>query len=495
MYDVLKTATERVANLLTRGTPTNQFPLEIWTRIFDLAVDHGSEEHTKQVIPLTHVCQYWRTILLSYPRMWSTVYMKPGNPTAISKWLVRSQNAPLTVIAEFTDFYEHPPCLYEDSAIATLAYNNDDEVCHRHEAILSLNRLLPHRSRIRDLSILLHSSDPYWDDDEGDHVGEPTLLYHQFFRQSLPNLQRLDFCAVHVEQTRYMIPIPDSLFANNLPGLKELRFLGVTRGLTTTVKNLVSCEIGCLSESAGPTIFYPDELLAFFDNNKTVKSLTINECEFLADGPWVPAVTSMTDLKFFKIECLFDRHLEKILNFIRAPQFKDLDTIHLSLPPSFVEVVATDGSGHTLEFSRSSRDRQNFDPLQYFGAVITTLRMDPGITLEQLGDEPESYDLFRSFDAVQVLEFEGVIADFVQNALSTTGVFPGLRVIRVAVSRHDCVRVLRSLAIASKRRMMEGNPLTTIEPLLVEEDGLDESLRVEWEESYKAEDVHNSLSG
>lgn len=122
--------------------------------------------------------------------------------------------------------------------------------------------------------------------------------------------------------------------------------------------------------------------------------------------------------------------------------------------------------------------------------------MDPGITLERLGDEPESYDLFRSFDTVQVLEFEGVIADFVQNALSTTGVFPGLRVIRVAVSRHDCVRVLRSLAIASKRRMMEGNPLTTIEPLLVEgEDGLDENLRVEWEESYKAEDVHNSLSG
>ena len=149
-------------------------------------------------------------------------------------------------------------------------------MCPRHEAILSLNRLLPHRSRIRDFSILLHSSDPYWGDDEGDHVGEPTLLYHRFFRQSLPNLQRLDFCAVHVEQTRYMIPILDSLFANNLPRLTELWYLGVARGLITTVKNLISCEISCWLDSAGPAILYPDKLQVFFENNKTIKSLTVN---------------------------------------------------------------------------------------------------------------------------------------------------------------------------------------------------------------------------
>ena len=187
MYEVLKAATGRVANLLNEGTPTYRLPPEILARILYLAVDHGSEEHAGQVIPLTHVCQYWRTLLLSYPRMWSTLCMKPGNPIVISEWLTRSQNAPLTVIAEFTDAYEHPPCRYEDLATATLADTFDLDVCPRHEAVLSLDQLLPHRSRIRDLTILFHSSDPDWDD--GDH-GEPELLHHHFFKNGLPNLQR-----------------------------------------------------------------------------------------------------------------------------------------------------------------------------------------------------------------------------------------------------------------------------------------------------------------
>ena len=43
--------------------------------------------------------------------------------------------------------------------------------------------------------------------------------------------------------------------------------------------------------------------------------------------------------------------------------------------------------------------------------------------------------------------------------------------------------------------MEEGNPLNAIEPLLVEgEDGLDQSLRVEWEESCKAENIQRFLS-
>ena len=126
--------------------------------------------------------------------------MKPRNPNITSEWLVRSQNAPLTIDVEFTDACEHPPRLYHESPTATLAVNNGDGVCVRHEAVLSLDQLLPHRSRICDLRILLHSSDPYWDED--DHEGEPTILYRRFFRETLLNLQRLDFRATHVGQDK-----------------------------------------------------------------------------------------------------------------------------------------------------------------------------------------------------------------------------------------------------------------------------------------------------
>ena len=152
------------------------------------------------------------------------------------------------------------------------------------------------------------------------------ILYHRFSRETLPNLQHLDFRAIHVEQDRYAIPIPDSLFANDLPRLKELKYLGVTGDLIRTAKNLVSCEIGDWLGSVGPTIVHPDKLQVFFDN-KTVKSLVINELNFIVSDPRVPTTTPMTDLKFLKIHGLFSNYLERILGFIYIPRFKNLDTV------------------------------------------------------------------------------------------------------------------------------------------------------------------------
>ena len=55
-------------------------------RIFDLAADHGSEEHAKEVTPLTCICWYWGMVLLHYPRIPSKVPMKPGNQSIVSEW-------------------------------------------------------------------------------------------------------------------------------------------------------------------------------------------------------------------------------------------------------------------------------------------------------------------------------------------------------------------------------------------------------------------------
>ena len=254
-----------MANLLNEGTPTHRLPPELLTRIIDFAVDHGFEGHAEQLIPLTHVCRYWRIAILSCPRIWSTLCVKPGDPTVISEWLARSQEVPLTVIAEFTDTYDHPPCPYQNSPTAALAGGDDLEVCPRHKVVLSLDKLFPHCSRIRTLNILFYSSDPEWDDD--DHTGKPMLLYHLFFKNTLPNLQRLDFRAIHVEQDRYMIPIPNALFAKALPRLKQLKYLGVTGGLTGTAKDLTSCEIGYWPKSAGPTLISAGELRVLFNNS------------------------------------------------------------------------------------------------------------------------------------------------------------------------------------------------------------------------------------
>ena len=418
--------------------------------------------------------------------------MKPGVPNVISEWLVRSQKVPLTIIAEFTDTFEHPPCRYQDSATAAPADGDNTEVCPRHKAVLSLDTLFPHRSRIRDLNILFRSSDPEWDDD--DHEDEPTLLYHRFFREALPNLQRLDFRALHVEDDRYMIPIPHSLFAKRLPRLKELKYLGVTGGLTGTAKDLVSCEIGYWSKSAGPTIIDADELRVLFKNNRTLESLIINECEFL-DGSWGSASTPMPNLKFLRVDCPIGNNLEKILDLLQIPQFKDLNTVYLSLRFSSIEAVATDGSGHTFEFSRFIPDDMNFFPLRYLGADIITLRLDPAITFKRFDEGPALQNLLQSFETVQVLEFDGMGADCVHHVLAVVGTFPRLKIIRVAVTRRNYKKTLQLLAAVSKQRKEQGNPFTTIERLTPEgEDESEPRLRAKWMKRYIAEGIQGFLS-
>jgi len=484
--------TRHVANLLNEAAPMYQLPPEILTRILYLAVDHGSEEHAEQVIPLTHVCRYWRTLLLSYPRMWSTLCMKPGNPSVISEWLVRSENVPLTVIAEFIDTYHHPPCRYEDSATATLPDPSELDVCPRHEAVLSLNQLLPHRSRIYDLNILVHFSAPHWGYDNRD--GEPTLLNHHFFRETLPDLERLNFRAAHFEGTSYMIPTPDHLFAGQLPRLRELKYLGVFGGLTETAKGLESCEIGHWFGTAGPAIISPERFQVLFSNNKTVKSLVISDCEFFAHDFRVTTAAPLTDLNFLRICCFMGCDLETVLNSIHIPQFRSLDTVQLSVNSPRIRVAATDSSGRTFQFSQIIGKIPAFYPLRHLGAEITTLRLDRGMTLE-FDRRSWLYDLLQSFNAVQVLEFAGAAAsvrNVLSNILSKAVFFPGLKIIRVAISRGDCRGSLPLLALALKLRMKGGNPLATVEPLFTEgEGGLG---RVEWEKYYKAEGMQNLLS-
>ena len=89
-----------------------------------------------------------------------------------------SRSLTLTVIAGFTNSYEYPPYRHPDLTIAILD-NDGVGVYRRHEAILSLGKLLPRHSRIRDLSISFHSPDPHWGDVGHDgRVLSPTPISH-----------------------------------------------------------------------------------------------------------------------------------------------------------------------------------------------------------------------------------------------------------------------------------------------------------------------------
>ena len=458
LHDVLKTTTQRVANLLNGGTPTHRLPPELLSRIVDLAVERNFYQYPRDVISFTHVCRYWRTVVLSYPKIWSLLYLLPGNPVMAAEWLARGQKHPLTLFAEFTDVHDHPPCRYKDSAAADLDVPNEPAACSRHRAILSLDQLLPHRSRICDISLVLNLSDPSWDDDDKDALS--TLLRHQFFKDGLPNLERLDFRARHEDMSA--VPTPAALFAKDLPRLRELKYLGAYGGLIGTAKDLTSCEIGYWSRAAGPLIIDRGDLRTFFNNNKTLESLTINRCNFIGDGSQVPK-TLMTDLKFLKADCPISKDLEIILSSIRTPQLEDLNTVDV-VRSSLVQVIATNGSDHRFIFSLPHfLGQSDFQPLRHLGAEIITLRLGKEVTLRHAQDGPALCKLLNTLDAVQVLELDGATNRCVWN-IPSPGMLPRLKVIQVAIDRAGIEGALGYILAILESCVLRGVRFTVIRP-------------------------------
>ena len=150
---------------------------------------------------------------------------------------------------------------------------------------------------------------------------------------------------------------------------------------------------------------------------------------------WVPVAPAMTNLKSLRIKCPRDADIRKILECIHVPQFESLDTVQLSLPSPSVLAIATDGSGHTLQFSQADG---GFHPLRQLGGDITTLRLDIGTCRPYLHARPSFRRFLLSIGSVEVLELCGALTNCIggilYDHLTITRILPRLKVIRVALT-------------------------------------------------------------
>jgi len=74
--------------------PVNKLPPEIVFRIAQ-GVPHKYDEDAKSIIPLNHVCRYWRESIVSSPEHWTKIYSKRSNLAVLS--LERAKAAPLDI--------------------------------------------------------------------------------------------------------------------------------------------------------------------------------------------------------------------------------------------------------------------------------------------------------------------------------------------------------------------------------------------------------------
>ena len=73
--------------------PVNRLPQEIISHIAECVRTASNYPFTKQIIPLTHVCQYWREAIISAPTNWTSISYYPIGLIGLS--LERSKAAPL----------------------------------------------------------------------------------------------------------------------------------------------------------------------------------------------------------------------------------------------------------------------------------------------------------------------------------------------------------------------------------------------------------------
>ena len=76
--------------------PANGLPPEIISRIVRSVPDEIPADTTHKIVPLTHVCQYWREVIISTPEHWTSISTESGRNLAML-YLERAKTAPLEI--------------------------------------------------------------------------------------------------------------------------------------------------------------------------------------------------------------------------------------------------------------------------------------------------------------------------------------------------------------------------------------------------------------
>ena len=126
----LNRALAQVRNVTNANKPINQLPVELLRQIFRYVpskndIRKGSYLHwpsdylpTEQLIPLTHVCHYWRDVALGDPCLWTSVTLSRGTDLYRSLGLLaperisRAGHLPVSLFVNYD---------YESAQVTTLS--------------------------------------------------------------------------------------------------------------------------------------------------------------------------------------------------------------------------------------------------------------------------------------------------------------------------------------------------------------------------------------
>ena len=511
LHSSLENAIRSVVVAQNELSLVNKLPPETIIIISEFIAESRSRKSIFDLVKMTHICQYWRSTLISCPRLWSSIFVKNDHKDFVTACLERSQELPLAVHLDlkYGDYHEFDDCTCIRNEWSPGMYIDEDNPCRYHTTIEPLMNA-DSIKRIRKLDVLLTMLDG---SDEGpDCDFHDALGGFRFFVFPLPFLESLSFNVDYDEFDSYIdthLTLPEDLFCWRLippANLRHLSLHGCYGGPILAVRNLTSFELSGY-EDYDPIQLDRDTFLPFISGSSSLVSLALLRCEF-PDREKSPRATPVKLSKLKTLRLMNIYGLSSFPDIIEVPAFKTLSSLHISTQeeenamghvPGF-EVRAENDDGFMLLY-----DCPNDDELtsEWLGIMRNADSSPTFVRLE--GRDVYSrggYGLRDSplplFVNAKVLEIGAVFADrwYRDFWKDLKNIGPQLTTLRLEVAEGMGLTVAESVRGFAKARLEKGMPLMKLERMRFE--GLDgegeEKAEKLWEEFRAGLNIDQYLS-
>ena len=513
----LKNAVRAVSAAQNAFSPINKLPPEIIVSISEFVVESRSWKSMFDLVKMTHVCRCWRTTLIPFPHLWSSVFVKNDRKEFVTACLERSQRVPLAVRLDME--YGHNRNSRESHgckcSLWTSSTGINRDPCDYHTAILPLLND-HHLERIRKLDVRLTIS--YYTEGIETHIFKNAFGDLKPCASSLPSLENLSF-SIYPDfdyDDDPSMDFPGDMFGWNTSPPANLRHLtlhGCYGGPIPFLQNMTSFELTGFS-GLYPMEINPRTFLQFISGNPSLASLTLAHCSFPEhwDSP------SVIPVKLSRLKILRLTNIDESPSFpclIEIPTLGTLSSLHILALPR-------EGYRHYYDFRVCARSDDGFqlsidipelfDDQWVEDKLVTnwlgiTRSADPHpafVRLENRDLDPqEDYEPIVSplplFANATVLELGASFADrwYLNFWDDLNKIGPQLTTLRLEVAEGmDMEMLADSVKEFIKTRVEKGMPLARLEMMKFEGMDEEEERRSErlWEEFRASLDIDQYLA-
>jgi len=390
---------------------------------------------------LTHVCRYWRSVLLSYPKIWTNIFARRDISDFFYECLLRSRGLPIHLNFHYHVEWDGPAgCSCEHPSSPTSCRVRCPHIRARKTAEL-FGEYGP-RKRLRSLDLLLFSPDPV-------AAGFGGLEHIAFFNRPLPELESLRLACLDSAQSPEEFVIRGDIFSRSLPKLKCLSLVHCWGGLTSWVAGLTSFHL----EFRQLWDIQSTKFVAFLENNcRTLEALSLDNIGFSDPGGGRVTLSSLKELQLKRVT-----DPSYLFLHLTLPMFEALTTLRVRFSDGAATFSATNPSGAVLQVVESQEDVFSCCTnglALYRWTEISTLDLDlHGSREVSESDVEDFYHSIPSLETMEVRTASHLREVFRPLLITKYPLHPSLKLLRLPVHREvqdDVFAILTTTTYARK---------------------------------------------